>query len=266
MPFPLPSDTILNGKPTDQPAILPGGTLVDSRHPVKNIGPTVGLYVWQYPLRLFHWGMVLSLVALSFSGYYIHDPFIVGQVRYPFLMAWFRFAHELFGMILIALFILRIALFFQGNRWVGWRQYIPLRSSQFKEMLNVMKFYGFINPHPVSKIGHNAMAAFSYIGIYSLFLVEIVTGLALYNRLLHNAFLGFLVGWVPGVISVQNLRLIHFFLMFVFIAFGIFHVHLCMLISRVEKRGLMDSIFIGYKVIPAEELAEEEKQAILERS
>ena len=53
------------------------------------------------------------------------------------------------------------------------------------------------------------------------------------------------------MVSFPNLRLIHFFLMFVFIAFGIFHVHLCMLISREEKRGLMDSIFIGYKVIPA---------------
>ena len=63
------------------------------------------------------------------------------------------------------------------------------------------------------------------------------------------------------MISFPNLRLIHFFLMFVFIAFGIFHVHLCMLISREEKRGLMDSIFIGYKVIPAEELQAEEKNA-----
>jgi Ni/Fe-hydrogenase 1 B-type cytochrome subunit len=240
--------------------------ITDTRHPVQPIGPTVGLYVWQYPLRLFHWGMVLSIAVLSFTGYYVHDPFIVGQVKYPFLMAWFRFVHETFGMIFIALFIMRIALFFQGNRWVGWRQYVPLHSSQFKEMVNVMKFYAFINPTPVSKIGHNAMAAFSYIGIYTVVLVEILTGLVMYNRLLHNGFLGFLVGWIPGIVSIQNLRLIHFFLMFVFIAFGVFHVHLCMLISRTEKRGLMDSIFIGYKVIPEEELEEEEKRALAERS
>jgi len=265
MPPASPSDTIptdTNGHPKTETRFVPGGTLVDRRHPVQEIG----LYVWQYPLRLFHWGMVLSLAVLSFTGYYIHDPFIIGQVKYPFLMGWFRFAHEAFGMAFIALFIMRIALFFQGNRWVGWRQYIPLRASQWREMVNVMKFYAFINPKPVSKIGHNAMAAFSYIGIYALILVEIVTGLVLYNRLAHGAFLGFLVGWVPGVMSVQNLRLIHFFLMFVFIAFAVFHVHLCMLISRVEKRGLMDSIFIGYKVIPEDELEEEEKKAIAERS
>ena len=38
-----------------------------------------------------------------------------------------------------------------------------------------------------------------------------------------------------------------------------------MLISRAEKRGLMDSIFTGYKVIPVSELEEEEKKAALDR-
>jgi len=142
---------------------------------------------------------------------------------------------------------------------------VPLSRERFAEMANVMKFYLFITPKPVSKIGHNAMAALSYVGIYALALVEILTGLTLYWRLDHNRFLGWLVSWVPGMISVPNIRLVHFFLMFVFICFGIFHVHLAMLISREEKRGLMDSIFIGYKIIPLKELekaeAEEERRA-----
>ena len=45
--------------------------------------------------------------------------------------------------------------------------------------------------------------------------------------------------------------------MYVFIAFGIIHVHLCLFVSRAEKRGLMDSIFIGYKIIPVEEIERE---------
>jgi Ni/Fe-hydrogenase 1 B-type cytochrome subunit len=220
--------------------------------------------VWQYPIRFFHWGLVISIAVLSITGYYIHDPFIVGQVNHPFLMGWFRFVHEAFGMILIALFLLRIYLFYQGNRWVRWRSYVPLHRAQWKEMWEVTKFYGFIRPTPVTKIGHNAMAAFSYLGIYSLALVEIITGLVLFNWLRHSAILGPLVGWIPRFVNIQNIRLIHFFLMFVFIAFGVFHVHLCMLISREEKRGLMDSIFIGYKVIPTSELNEEERKTTLE--
>jgi Ni/Fe-hydrogenase 1 B-type cytochrome subunit len=244
--------------------LAPPKSFADARHPEKIMGPEIALYVWQYPLRLFHWGMVISIAVLSFTGYYIHNPFIVGQVNHPFLMAWFRFVHEAFGMIFIALFILRIYLFFGGNRWVGWRQYVPLHAAQWKEMWEVMKFYAFIRPTPVSKIGHNAIAAFSYLGIYALVLLEIVTGLVMFNWLRHSAILGPLVGWIPRWISYPNLRLIHFFLMFIFISFAVFHVHLCMLISREEKRGLMDSIFIGYKVIPADELQAEERKAALE--
>ena len=220
-------------------------------------GPVAPVYVWQYPLRLCHWGLVISILVLSVTGYYIHDPYIYGLSNRPFLMGWFRFVHEAFGMAFFALVLLRIYMFFGGNKWVGWRQFIPLSKDRFREMLEVMKFYGFMRPKPVSKIGHNQMAALSYVGIYALMLVEVVTGLVMYQRLLDNAFLRALVGWVPSLISLQNLRMIHFFMMYVFVAFAVFHVHLCMLVSRAEKRGLMDSIFIGYKIIPVKELEKE---------
>ncbi len=218
---------------------------------------TAAVYVWTYPLRLIHWGIVISIGVLAFTGYYIHDPFIYGLANRPFLMGWFRFVHESFGMLFIALALLRVYLFFGGNKWEGWRQYVPLDKDAFREMGNMAKFYLFIRPTPIAKIGHNHMAALSYVGLYGLILVESVTGLVMYQRLLDNTFLRLLVGWVPRIVSLQNLRLIHFFLMYVFIAFGIFHVHLAMLISRFEKHGLMDSIFTGYKVIPVKEIEEE---------
>jgi Ni/Fe-hydrogenase 1 B-type cytochrome subunit len=232
------------------------------RHPRMRVGTTIAVYVWQYPLRLVHWGLVLSIAALSFTGYYIHNPFIIGQIKTPFLMGWFRFTHETFGMLFIGFFLLRIYLFFAGDRWVRWRALVPYRKEQFKEMIQVMKFYAFMRPTPVSKVGHNAMAAASYIGIYALVFVEIVTGLVMYNWLRHSAFLTPLVGWIPRMISIQNIRLIHYFLMFVFIAFGILHVHLCLVVSSAEKRGLLDSIFTGYKIVPVDELEEDDRRAI----
>ena len=245
-------------------------TLVDlsdgnlgGHHPRMRMGPAIAVYVWQYPLRLVHWGLVLSIAALSFTGYYIHNPFIIGQIKTPFLMGWFRFTHETFGMLFIGFFLLRIYLFFAGDRWVRWRALVPYRKEQFKEMIQVMKFYAFMRPTPVSKVGHNAMAAASYIGIYALVFVEIVTGLVMYNWLRHSAFLTPLVGWIPRMISIQNIRLIHFCLMFVFIAFGILHVHLCLIVSSAEKRGLLDSIFTGYKIIPVDELEEDDHEAIV---
>lgn len=233
------------------------------RHPRMRVGPTIAIYVWQYPLRLVHWGLVLCIGALSFTGYYIHNPFIVGQTKSPFLMGWFRFAHEAFGMAFLAFFLLRLYLFFAGSRWVRWQAMVPLRKEQWKEMFEVMKFYAFIRPTPVSKVGHNAIAAFSYIGIYALVLVEILTGLVMFNWLRHSRILTPAVGWIPRLVSIQNIRLIHYFLMFVFIAFGILHVHLCLIVSSAEKRGLLDSIFTGYKIVPVDELEEDDRKAIV---
>jgi Ni/Fe-hydrogenase 1 B-type cytochrome subunit len=234
----------------------------ETRHPRMRVGPTIVVYVWNYGLRFAHWGIVICIAALAFTGYYIHNPFIVGQTKTPFLMGWFRFAHECFGMTFSALILFRLYLLFGGNRWENWRAMVPITKRQWKEMMEVLKFYLFIRPTPLSKVGHNPMAALSYIGIYALALVEIVTGLTMYNWLRHSAILGFFLGWVPGLLSIQNVRLIHFFLMYVFIAFGVLHVHLALLVSSAEKRGLMDSIFTGYKIVPVDELEEDDKAAI----
>lgn len=236
----------------------------DPRHPEAALGETAVVYVWQYPLRMIHWGLVFSIGALAFTGYYIQNPFIIGQLNRPFLMGWFRFAHESFGMLFAALILLRAYLFFGGNRWVNWRWYIPLRREQWAEMGKMLRFYVFLSPRPVSKIGHNTMSAVSYFFIYPLMAVETTTGLVMFNWLRQSVVLTPLVGWIPRFVSLPNLRPIHYLPMFVFISFGVFHVHLAMLISREEKRGLMDSIFIGYKVIPVRELDEAETKAELE--
>ena len=233
-----------------------------SRHPRMRVGPSIAVYVWQYPLRFAHWGLVISILALTFTGYYIHNPFIVGQTKTPFLMGWFRFVHEGFAMAFITLFLIRIYLFFFGDRWVRWRAMVPIHKERWAEMWQMIRFYLLIRPSPISKIGHNAVAALSYLGIYSAMFVEIVTGLVMFNWLRHSPILTPLVGWIPTLINIQNIRLIHFFLMFVFIAYGIVHVHMCLIVSAVETRGLMDSIFTGYKNIPVDELEEDDREAI----
>ena len=198
-------------------------------------------------------------------GYYIHDPFIVGQVNHPFLMGWFRFVHEVVRddlhravhpahlpvfrrQPLGGLAAVRSAACGAVQRDVG-SDRSSTRSSgrrrsrrsgttpwrRFPTWASIRWWWSRSSPDWSCSTGC-ATARSS-------------------------------VRWSDGSrdsSAFPNLRLIHFLLMFVFIAFGVFHVHLCMLISREEKRGLMDSIFIGYKVIPADELAEEEKKAALE--
>lgn len=229
----------------------PSQTLIREEH---SAFPLMRVYVWQLPVRVVHWIIVLGIAVLSFTGYYMHNPFIAATSGTRFLMGQMRFVHEVSGYLLIAALIVRFYWFFAGNRWAHWRSFVPIRKKQWIAAWEMLRYYLFINPRPVSTVGHNQLAALSYCAIYGLLLLEVVTGLALFQHVRQSAFLGFFVGWLPRVIDIQNLRLIHFGSMFLFVYFLIHHVWVALFISTHEGKGIMDSIFSGFKFMRREDL------------
>jgi Ni/Fe-hydrogenase b-type cytochrome subunit len=217
----------------------------------------VRTYVWEKPVRIAHWLMFFSIASLSFTGLYIHRPFLLSSGHAAFLMATMRFIHVVSGFVLIAAFILRVYWFFKGNFWSRWSAYIPLRVRQWEGIGDMLEFYSFLRFDPGRLVGHNPLAALSYFFVYLIILVEILTGLALYDAVLHNTVLHQCIAWLPMFIEIGYLRLIHFFLMFVIFAFVIFHLYACVLVSLEEQSGLLDSIFSGWKFVPAGTLRKE---------
>lgn len=217
----------------------------------------VRTYVWEKPVRIAHWLIFFSFLALSFTGLYMHHPFLLPSGHASFLMAKMRFAHLISGFVLMVAFILRVYWFFKGNFWSRWSAYIPLRRQQWEGIGSMLEFYLFLRFNPGRRTGHNPLAALSYFIIYLMILVEILTGLALYDHVLGNPVLHQFIAWLPQLIALSYLRLIHFFLMFVFFAFVIFHVYASILVSTEEENGLLDSIFSGWKFVPAGELRRE---------
>src|ERR1035438_7420257 len=92
--------------------------------------PTVRVYVWELPVRVSHWIIFLSVIVLSVTGYFIHNPFIVARSSTTFLMATIRFIHEITGFVFIAAFLLRLYWFFMGNSWANWRGFVPVHRRQ----------------------------------------------------------------------------------------------------------------------------------------
>ena len=217
----------------------------------------VRTYVWEKPVRISHWLIFLTFISLSFTGLYMHRPFLLSLGRPSFLMAKMRFVHVVSGFVLIAAMLLRIYWFFKGNFWARWSAYIPIHRKQWEGMGDMIEFYLFMKFSPGHRVGHNPLAAFSYAIIYLLILVEILTGLALYSWVLGNPVLHQFIGWLPQLIDIRYLRLIHYFLTFVFWTFVIFHVYASILVSLEEENGLVDSIFSGWKFMPAGELRHE---------
>ena len=218
---------------------------------------TVRTYVWELPVRVSHWFIVLPVAVLAFTGYYMHNPFIVAKSTTTFLMAQMRFIHLVAGAVFISAFLLRMYWFFAGNHWSNWRSFWPIRRRQWRGMGDMVAYYSFLKKDLTHYVGHNALAAVTYLFMFTLMLIEIITGLTLYTQVRGPWLLGPLFSWIPRVVDIQYLRLMHFCIMFAFFAFVIHHVYSAVLISWEERNGLIESIFTGYKFIPRDELEED---------
>ena len=57
-----------------------------------------------------------------------------------------------------------------------------------------------------------------------------------------------LFGWTWSVMRIQHIRLVHFLLMFSFIAFAVHHVYSARAVDLEERNGELSSIVTGWKL------------------
>jgi len=214
----------------------------------------IRVYAWEFPVRFTHWINFLCLVAFSITGYYIGRPFIHAVSTRQYIMGWMRFIHFVSAYVFLLSMIIRIYWMFLGNKYASWRVFLPLTIKQWQDMLGGLKFYLFITKKPPYAVGHSAMAALTYLGVFGLFAFELVSGFALYSQShLHSFILTVLGGWLLGILSPQTIRLWHHLVMYFFLAFTLIHVYIGWYLDSAEKNGVMGSIFGGYKFVTGKE-------------
>lgn len=213
----------------------------------------VRVYVWEIPVRVAHWLIFFSIFVLGFTGYYMYNPFIISRDGSVFLMAQMRFVHEVTAFVFIAVVLVRSYWWFTGSGLAHWTGFVSTKRWWRRGLWRQLKHYLFLSSTPSTHLGHNPLAAVTYMFVWALIVVQIITGMALLdyaNGLGHGA-LHLFFGWSFSVVSVTYVREAHFLIMFAFLAFMIHHVYSAVLISMEEGTGLMDGIFSGYKFFPA---------------
>ena len=77
------------------------------------------VYVYQAPVRLWHWVNALLILGLCITGYFIGSPLpsVPGEASNSFQMGYIRFIHFACGQILIVFFLLRFYWAFVGNKY-----------------------------------------------------------------------------------------------------------------------------------------------------
>jgi Ni/Fe-hydrogenase 1 B-type cytochrome subunit len=220
------------------------------------VGPSdtrVRIYVWQAPVRLTHWFTVGSIMILTVTGGYIGSPFLIPPDAT--IMGTMRNVHMLSAFVLLCSGVVRTYWLFAGNRFARWPAFIPTSNAQARELASQTAWYTFLRPNPPRVLGHNALAAGTYWVVFALLLLQTMTGFTLAGVSGREPW-ATLFGWVPNLIAIQDVRLIHHFLMWAILAFMVHHVYSALLVDHWERTGLMSSIFSGYKFVTRREIKE----------
>lgn len=205
--------------------------------------------VWDWQLRFLHWAAFLTILSLCLTGWLIGSSRLTyaGTTGDPYFIGYLRLVHFTAGWLLLSMGILRIAgLFLASTRYQRWRALFPVTLADLKNLFRVGRNYLLcIFEHGPHYIGHNPLQQVAYTGIYLMALLAIVTGFCLFAAYDANSWLAAPFTWLNGLVGIQYIRLVHLFMMWVFLAFIPIHVYLAIRADTVEREGAISSIFSG---------------------
>ena len=218
----------------------------------------VRMYVWEFPVRIFHLANILCILVLCATGFIIGQPQAVFQSAEAYQQYWFgtvRFLHFAAGFVFFFNYLGRIYWAFRGNRYSRWSQYIPLRKKQWQGLFDVLAVDVFmVKLRRALELGHNALAATSYFMLFLLSLFQIMTGFALYADM-SSSWIPKLFRWVTPLMGGDHIvRQWHHLAMWASIVFVIIHLYIVIYHEYVEARGTAASIVSGWKFRREDEL------------
>jgi len=211
------------------------------------------VYVWQLPVRLYHWVNALVVLALAVTGYIIGKPValaIASEASYSYWFGTARFIHFLAAFLFFFNFLFRIYWGFVGNVFSRWQNFLPFRKEQIREAVDVLKVDILqATATPLESVGHNPLAGFTYFLTFLAFLFQSVTGFGMYSAM-SDSWLPRMFAWIVPLMGGDfAVRQWHHMMMWFFILFTIVHVYLVFYHDYVEGRGVISSMAGGWKFV-----------------
>jgi Ni/Fe-hydrogenase 1 B-type cytochrome subunit len=222
----------------------------EAPHPIERGFSRV--YIWHWPVRIFHWAMAASILVLIATGLYISRPYfaLAPGGTTPFLMGWMRFIHFLAAIVLDVALILRVYALFIGNRYETWGSLVPWGKRDWVNFRRMARKYVVSDWwSPPHYVGHNPVLQLVYTLVHILLLFMVATGFALYGQANPGGFWWTVAtSWVmPLFGGNQMVRLLHHLGMWVIVAYVIVHIYLVIRADVLYDRGSVSSMISGYK-------------------
>ena len=212
------------------------------------------IYVYEGPLRLWHWLNALCIIVLCVTGYLIGEPppSVPGEASDNFLLGYIRMIHFSAGQILAVLFIARMYWAIMGNHHAREILILPVWSSKWwGEVWHEIKWYAFAAKRPKKYIGHNPLAQVAMFLILILPVIfQICTGFALYaeghgtDSWWYAAF-----GWVFGIFNYDSMSVhtYHRLMMWVIVVFSMVHIYAAIREDIMSRQSLLSTMISGWR-------------------
>jgi Ni/Fe-hydrogenase 1 B-type cytochrome subunit len=221
---------------------------------VATVSRQTSVYVYEAPVRLWHWINAAAILTLCVTGYFIGSPppsMQIAEATHQFVFGYIRFAHFAAGMILTLGFLGRIYWAFVGNHHARQLFYVPFwKGDYWRELLDEVKWYLFIAKEPKKYVGHNPLAQlamFFFITLGVSFMI--VTGLALYaegaqeGSLTHDLF-----GWVHSLAwNSHRLHTLHHLGMWWIVIFMIVHIYVAIREDIMSRQSIVSTMISGHR-------------------
>jgi Ni/Fe-hydrogenase 1 B-type cytochrome subunit len=211
------------------------------------------VYVYEAPVRLWHWINALAIVVLAFTGYFIAKPFPTqpGEASANYLMGYIRFAHFAAAYVFAVGLLGRVYWAFVGNHHARELFSVPIfQRAYWREMLAMIKWYAFISPRPNRYVGHNPLARFAMFFVFMLNSVFMLfTGFALYGEGTQaGSWANRLFGWViPLFGQSQDVHTWHHVGLWVMVCFVILHVYAAIREDIMGRQSIVSTMVSGFR-------------------
>ncbi len=212
------------------------------------------VYVYEVPVRLWHWINALGITVLAITGYLIGSPLpsLSGEASDHYLMGYIRFVHFAAAYIVTIGFLGRIYWAFVGNSHA--REIFLhniLKKSYWEGVWHELKWYLFMEKEPKQYSGHNPLAIlmmhwmFVWAVIFMIF-----TGFAMYGEgtgdgsWAHTLFSSWLI---PLMGQSQDVHTWHHLVMWLIIVFVIVHVYVAIREDIMSRQSMVSSMISGWR-------------------
>lgn len=235
------SSSVLTGDATDQD--------------IESIRKRTSVYVYEAPVRLWHWINAAAIFVLVATGWFIGSPppsMQIAEATHQFVFGYIRFAHFAAGWILTVGFAGRIYWAIVGNHHSRQLFYLPLLNKHWwSELFFEVRWYLFLEREPKKYVGHNPLAQLAMFMFMTVGLTfMIVTGLALYSEGLGtDSVLYSLLGWVFTVTgdNPHYLHTYHHIGMWFVVIFMIIHIYVAIREDIMSRQSIVSTMISGHR-------------------